>query len=55
MDERLRRRLELRRSNAARPHRNHAREAKTGRAPWNLDEWHDLVTGEEMAEEKDER
>lgn len=54
MDERLRRRLEIRRSNAAVPHRNHAREAKTGQAPWDAEDWHDMVTGEEMSDIRDE-
>ncbi len=34
MDERVRRRLELRRSNAAVRHRNRAREHKTGQTPF---------------------
>lgn len=41
LDERLRRRLELRRSSAASRHRNRAREAKTGQtAPptWELED-----------------
>lgn len=33
MDDAMRARLELRRSNAARPHRNRKREARTGRQP----------------------
>lgn len=34
----VRRRLELRRSNAAVPHRNRAREHKTGRAPYEVED-----------------
>ncbi|MCH9732854.1 MAG: hypothetical protein K0U84_24875 [Actinomycetia bacterium] len=45
--ERLRRRLELRQSNAATPHRNLYREAKTGQAPWNVDDFHDWCCAEE--------
>ena len=40
MDEAMRHRLELRRSNAAQPHRNRYREAKID-PPW--DEIHDYV------------
>lgn len=47
MNDRLRYRLGLRSSNAARPHRNHAREAKTGQKPWELQEFRDWHTGEE--------
>jgi hypothetical protein len=50
MDERVGRRLEWRRSNACAPRRNRYRESKSGEAPWNTDEWHDLTTGEETEE-----
>jgi hypothetical protein len=45
-NERMRRRLELRRSNAAAPRRNRYREAKT-KPPWDRDDFHDMDTGEE--------
>ena len=48
--ERLRRRLELRRSNAARPHRNRYRERKSGQAPWDVEDFHDMVYAEELEE-----
>lgn len=41
MDDRLRRRLELRRSNAAAPRRNRKREQRTGQQPpevWELED-----------------
>lgn len=53
MDERLRYRLELRRSNAAVPHRNRHREAQTGQAPWEADGFHDLCCAEELCDCED--
>lgn len=46
----MRARLELRRSSAATPHRNRYRETKTGQAPWDTDDFHDMDCGEEHAE-----
>lgn len=54
MNERIRRRLELRRSNAAVPHRNRYREHKTGQTPWNNDDFHDMTVAEELADQEDE-
>lgn len=53
MDERTRRRLELRRSNAAAPRRNRYREHKV-RPPWDEDEFRDLCTGEELCDDCDQ-
>lgn len=50
-DERLRRRLELRRSNAAVLHRNRAREHKTGQAPWDREDFRDMTYGEELVDD----
>lgn len=47
MNERLRYRLGLRSSNAARYHRNRAREAKTGQAPWNAEDFRDMTVSED--------
>lgn len=56
MDERVRRRLDLRRSNAAAPRRNRYREHKAGQAPWDADDFHDLCCGEELCDcEEDEK
>jgi hypothetical protein len=47
-NERMRRRLELRRSNAARPYRNRYREKKTGQAAWEREDFRDMTVGEEL-------
>lgn len=52
-NERLRRRLELRRSNAAAPRRNHYRERKTGQQPWDTDEFRDMCCGEEFCDDEE--
>lgn len=54
MNERIRRRLELRRSNAAVPHRNRWREHKTGQQPWNHDDFRDMFVAEELDDQEDE-
>lgn len=46
-------RLGLRSSSAAQPHRNHAREAKTGQAPWDQEDFRDAMYGEEIAGEEE--
>lgn len=51
MDAAMRARLELRRGSAASPHRNRYRETKSGQAPWDSDEWQDMCTGEQLADE----
>jgi hypothetical protein len=53
MDERTRRRLDLRRSNAAAPRRNRYREAKI-KPPWDEEEFRDLCTGEELCDCEDD-
>lgn len=50
-DERLRYRLGLRASNAARYHRNHYREGKSGEGPWLNEDFHDATVGEDLAED----
>lgn len=54
MGERLRRRLELRRSSAAARHRNRAREAKTGQAPWEREDFRDSCYAEDFDDLLDE-
>jgi hypothetical protein len=49
-NERMRRRLEWRRSNAAAPRRNRQRERKTGQAPWEREDFHDMCCGEELCD-----
>lgn len=48
MDERVRRRLKLRRSSAASPHRNRYREQKID--PWEVDGFHDWCCAEELCD-----
>lgn len=54
MNERIRRRLEWRRSNATVPHRNRWRERKTGQAPWDQDDFRDMFVAEELDDQEDE-
>lgn len=51
MNERLRYRLGLRSSNAARPYRNRAREAKVN-PPWDADDWRDMSVGEDFEDDR---
>lgn len=55
VDDRLRYRLGLRASNAAVPHRNRAREAKSGQDNLWQDDWHDWHVGEENEDGDEER
>lgn len=53
MNERMRRRLELRRSNAARPYRNRYRERKTGQQPWEREDFRDQSVAEDWEDPDD--